>query len=167
MAEAVLLPRRQMVLGAALAGMGVAGPAFGQVGQAASEPLEALKKMLDAYEKAFSAQDAPGVVKLFAPNAIVVGTGPGEVWGGAAEITATYRRFFELFDAGKQKFEALFRDGHLLGEMAWLVSMSKVTLTKGADTTEFGLNVSVVFERSAGTWQIRALHFSNLTSAAH
>ena len=165
MSDAVVLSRRRVALGAALAGMAAAFPVMGQTNPAAAESVEALKAMLDSYEKAFSAQNAPGVVALFAPNAIVVGTGPGEIWGGTAEITGAFKRFFELFDAGQQQFEALYRDGHVIGDMAWLVSMSKVSFKKGANTTEFGLNSSVVFEKIGGKWLFRALHFSNLTPA--
>jgi uncharacterized protein (TIGR02246 family) len=165
MPESLTLPRRQVVLGSALGGIAVAVPTLAQTTPAATAPVDALKAILDAYEKAFSAHDAAGVLKLFAPNAIGVGTGPGEIWGGTAEITEAFKHFFELFDVGKQKFEPLFRDGHALGDMAWLVSMSKVSFTKGADTVEFGLNTSVVFEKIDGAWLVRAMHFSNLTPA--
>lgn len=160
-----VLPRRQVVLGAALGGIAAAVPVLGQTGPGKAELVETFKAMLDTYEKAFSAHDVSGVLQLFAPNAIVVGTGPGEIWGGAKEIADTYTRFFELFDVGRQRFEVLFRDGHALGDMAWLVSMSKVSIAKGADATEFGLNTSTVFEKIGGKWLIRALHFSNLTPA--
>ena len=167
MPDPVLLPRRQFVLGVALGGIaGAVVPVLGQAGSASTESVEALKAMLDSYEKAFSAHDVSGVLKVFAPNAIVVGTGPGEIWGGTKEITAAYSRFFEQFDPGKQTSQALFRDGHVLGDMAWLVSMSKVSFTKGANLTEFGLNLSVVFEKIDGKWLVRALHLSNLSSAA-
>ncbi len=158
-----LLDRRHVVLGAALAGIGRAAPALGQSKLGNADSVEALKAVLESYETAFSAHDAAGVLKVFAPNAIVVGTGPGEIWGGAEEIGEAYKHLFALFDQGKQKFEPLFRDGHVLGDMAWLMSMSKVSFTKGTQVTEFGLNSSVVFEKIGGKWLVRAMHFSNLT----
>lgn len=99
------------------------------------------------------------------PSHFVIGTGPGEIWGGTEEIATAHKNFFGLFDPGKQKQETQFRDGHVIGDMAWLVTMSSVSLTKGATTTEFGLNTSAVFEKTGGAWLIRLLHFSNVTSA--
>jgi uncharacterized protein (TIGR02246 family) len=163
MSASLLVPRRQVVLGAALGGLAAAAPAFSQAKAGDPASVDALKAVLDSYEKAFSAHDVAAVLKHFAPNAIVVGTGPGEIWGGPEEITAAYKNFFQAFDPGKQKFEPVFRDGHVLGDMAWIVAMSKVSFTKGTATTEFGLNTSAVFEKVGGTWLVRALHFSNLT----
>ena len=160
MTERVSLPRRELALGAALFGIAAAAGAQTK----AADSVADIKALLDSYQKAFSAHDMAGVLNLFAPNAIVVGTGPGEIWGGAAEIREAYRRFFELFEKGKQTHETLFIDGHALGDMAWLVSMVKVSFSKGPDKTEFGLNISAVFEKSGGKWLFRALHFSNVTS---
>lgn len=163
MSGSSVLHRRELVLGAAFGGIAAAAPAFAQGKAGNAESVDALKALLDAYQKAFSAHDMPGLLKLFAPNAVSIGTGSGEIWGGAAELTEAYKNFFALFDPGQQKFEPVFRDGHILGDMAWVVSMSKVSLTKGAKTTEFALNMSVVFEKIGGQWLIRLMHFSNVT----
>ena len=129
----------------------------------ANPELEKLKTLLDSYHKAFSAQDVAGVLKHFAPDAIVMGTGPGEIWGGPEEIGKAFTNFFQVFDKGKQSAERLFVDGNIIGGMAWLVTMSKMTVTKGSKTSEFGLNSSLAFERQGGEWQIRVLHISNIT----
>ena len=165
MADTLAPPRRQVLLGAALGGLAATVPLFGQADPAKAASVEALKTLLDTYMKAFSAHDVAGVLKLFAPNAIMVGTGPGEIWGGAEEITTAHKNFFQLFDPGKQKHEALFRDGHVMGDMAWLVAMSQVSFTKGTQVSEFGLNTSAVFEKTGGAWFIRALHLSNAATA--
>jgi len=166
MPDTLVTPRRQVLLGVALGGVAAATvPLWGQADPANAASVEALKALLDAYMKAFSAHDTPAVIKLFAPNAIMVGTGPGEIWGGPEEIAAAHKNFFGLFESGKQKHQSLFRDGHVMGDMAWLVAMSQVSFTKGTQVTEFGLNVSVVFEKTGGTWLIRALHLSNAATA--
>ena len=162
MTENVVFSRREVALGAAFFGIAATLPA--QTNNADS--VEAIKALLESYQKAFSAHDMAGVVNLFAPNAIVIGTGPGEIWGGAAEIRTAYQRFFDLFDKGQQTHETLFTDGHALSDMAWLVNMMKVSFSKGTNKTEFGLNLSAVFEKSGGKWLIRTMHFSNLTSGA-
>lgn len=125
--------------------------------------LEKLKELLDSYHKAFAAQDLAGVLKRFAPDAVLIGTGPGEIWGGPEEIGKAYTNFFQVFDKGKQSAERLFVDGNIIGGMAWLVAMTKMTITKGNKTSEFGLNSSLVFERQGPDWQIRIMHFSNIT----
>ena len=160
MSKHVILSRREIALGAALIGMTAAVSNQAK----AADSVEAIKALVESYQKAFSAHDMEGILSLFAPKAIVVGTGPGEIWGGTAEIREAYRRFFDLFDKGKQTHETLFTDGQVLGDMAWLVSMSKMTFSKGSNKTEFGMNLSVVFEKSGGKWLVRTLHFSNLTS---
>lgn len=164
MPETMTLPRREVALGAALGALAVATPALAQQAKAGpAAEVDALKRLLDAHDQAFSAHDRKGVLALFAPNATVLGTGPGEIWGGPEEIGVAYDHFFMGFDAGKQKVEALWRDAHVLGDMAWLLAVTKVSMTKGAATIEAGINLSLVFEKIAGTWLIRTLHFSNLT----
>ncbi len=165
MTETMTLPRREAALAVALGAIAATTPALAQ-GQAPGPEVEALKALLDAHDKAFTAQDVKGVLALFAPNATVLGTGPGEIWGGHEEIAVAYGHFFEDFDPGQQKIEGLWRDAHVLGDMAWLMAVTKVTMTKGARTVEVGINLSVTFEKSAGKWLIRAMHFSNLTGGA-
>lgn len=164
MADTLVAPRRRVLFGAALGGITVAAPAFGQATPANAASVDALKAMLDSYMKAFSAHDTAGVLKLFSPDAVVLGTGPGEIWGGSDEIATAHKNFFSLFDPGKHTQEVQFRDGHVMGDMAWLASMSSVSFTKGANTIQFGLNLSAVFEKTGGAWLIRVLHMSNVAS---
>ena len=166
MAENTTLTRREVMA----ATVGVAALAAAAQADAQTKPatpdnpdLEQLKRLLDSYSKAFSAQDLPGVLKHFAPDAVLVGTGPGEIWGGPEEIGNAYKNFFQVFDKGKQSAERLFLDGNIIGGMAWLLTMSKMTVTKGGKSSEFGLNSSLVFERQGNDWQIRVLHISNIT----
>lgn len=165
--------RRQMMFGGAVAALAVAMPVLAENKLAGGAPeggkgskwsIDALKELHDAYFKAFSAHDMDGVLALFAPNAIILGTGPGEIWGGPEEIGEAHRNFFQAFDPGKQEAEVLFRSGNVMGGMAWVTSVSKVRFTKETGVTEFGLNKLVVFERTGGKWLIRAMHFSNLTA---
>jgi uncharacterized protein (TIGR02246 family) len=166
MSEITTFPRRE-VMAAALGAAAIATPALAgsqtKPAAAGNPELEKLKALLDSYTKAFSAHDLAGVMKHFAPNAVVIGTGPGEIWGGPEEIGEAHKNFFQVFDKGKQSAEQLFRDGHIVGGMAWLLSITKMTVTKGDKTSEFGLNSSVVFEREGADWQIRAMHISNIT----
>ena len=163
MVETLVAPRRQVLFGAAAVGLAAAAPLMAQSKPDAAS-VEALKAMLDTYTKAFSAHDLAGVLKVFSPDAVVLGTGPGEIWGGADEIATAHKNFFSLFDPGKHTQEVQFRDGHMIGDMAWLTSMSSVSFTKGGNTIKFGLNLSAVFERTGGAWLVRVLHMSNVAA---
>jgi uncharacterized protein (TIGR02246 family) len=167
MPETVMLPRRKAVLATALGALAFATPALAQKRKAGTgAEVDALQALLDSHDRAFTAHDMKGVLALFAPDATILGTGPGEIWSGPTEIKEAYEHFFSDFDAGKQQVDLLWHDGHVLGKMAWLMSVTKVTMTKGTATSEVGINLSVVFERIAGAWLIRAMHFSNLTGCA-
>lgn len=161
MSESSVVDRRHVLLGAAIGAVAATAPTFAQAAKGSPEAVDALSSLLDSYNKALSAHDVAAMLKLYAPDAVVVGTGHGEIWGGPTEIADAYKHIFELFDPGKQKVDVIFRDGHILGDMAWMVSVEKVTFTKGAKATEFGLNSTAVFEKTAGNWLIRAHHYSN------
>jgi uncharacterized protein (TIGR02246 family) len=152
---------------AALAALGAAALVFpAMAGSAEAAPqgsLEALKALLEAHNKAFTAQNMNGVLATMAPNCVLMGTGPGELWTGHKEIANAYQHFFKTFDPGKQSFENLWHDGAVGPMGSWLMAISKVTLVKGDKKTEFGLNLSMACERLSGKWLIRAMHFSNLT----
>ena len=98
-------------------------------------------------------------------DAVMMGTGPGELWVGQDEIRNAYTHFFEDFDPGKQSFESLWHHGNVGPQGAWLMNVSKVSMTRGSSTTEFGLNSSLVAVKADGKWLIQAMHFSNLTPA--
>lgn len=169
------ISRRDLVVMGTLGALAVSVPAIAQEVKTKIDPkaaaenpeaLDALVALVESYYKAFSSHDVSGVLATFAPNAVILGTGPGEIWGGPEEIGQAYKNFFQNFDKGKQESEALFRSANIVGGMAWLMSVTKVKFTKGTDVTEFGVNSSTVFEKTDGKWFIRLMHFSNLTGPA-
>lgn len=122
-----------------------------------------VRALLQAHDKALTAHDLDGLLKTFSPKAAVVGTGPGELWVGPDEISFAYKHFFEGFDAGKQSFQYLWWQGHVSGDTAWLTTVGRVSMTRAGQAHEFGLNISLVAEKTGGRWSISSLHFSNLT----
>ncbi len=158
-----MLSRRQAAYATALGALVATVPAFGQGAKPDAESVDALKALLDEHNRAFTSHDMQGVMRVFAPNATILGTGPGEIWGGHAEIESAYQHFFDDFTPGKQVFENLWREGGVRGDLAWLLSTSKVTMNKDQESREFGLNTSVIFEKIDGKWLVRAMHFSNLS----
>ena len=159
------LTRREAVL-AAIGATALAVPALADKSKEKNqEGLDAVRDLLKAHNDAFTSQDLEGVMATLSHECVIMGTAPGELWGGHKEIIEAYRHFFEDFDKGKQTFETLWHDGNVGPAGAWMMSVSKVTMTKGTDTKEFGLNLSVTCEKHKGQWKIRAMHFSNLTGA--
>ena len=172
MPEVSTFPRRTLGWFAAIGALSAASPALGQAakggGAAGSatgaEAVDGLKSVIEEHNKAFNAHDVKGVLKTIAPNGVLIGTAPGEIWAGHEEIADAFQHFFADFDAGKQEFENLWRDGGIRGDLAWLMASHKVTMTKGAKSHQFALNTSMTFEKVDGKWLVRAMHFSNLTS---
>jgi hypothetical protein len=104
-----------------------------------------------------------GVLKLFAPGpkTVLIGTGAGELFVGKDQIKTAYEHFFMDFDRGKQDFEYGFAVGDVVGNAAWIVATGKLTMTKGTDRREAGLNVSLTFVKIKGAWFISSFHYSN------
>lgn len=122
--------------------------------------------LLKRHDEAMNRQDMNGVLALFAPGpkTVVIGTGPGEKYQGAAEIKSAYTEFFKDFDKGTLAHECYWKNGDASGNMAWGAFMCKMTDAKGDKKREYELNVSAVVEKQGGKWQFVMLHFSNLTS---
>ena len=129
-----------------------------------NDSTEALRALLKAHNEAFTAHDMKGVLATLASDCTIMGTGPGELWIGHDEIKGAYEHFFEDFDKGEQQFESLWHHGNVGPHGAWLMTISKVTLEKDSEKSEFGLNLSLVCEKKKKDWLIQAMHFSNVTS---
>jgi hypothetical protein len=99
------------------AAVAVAPTADAQASQAANPELEQIRALLRAHDEAFTNQDLNGIMACLTEKAVIMGTGPGEIWSGPDEIKVAYEHFFEGFDKGEQKFEYQFRIGRLTSEM--------------------------------------------------
>ncbi len=161
--------RRESIV-AGLAGI-TAVTALARPAGAADEPkadnpeLEAIKAVFKAHDEAMGNHDMEGVLALFAPKAVMMGSGPGELWSGTNEIKEAYGKFFEGFDKGKQDFHYNFRFGGLSTDMGWLVASGEVTGEKDGKKVGFPLNISVTMAKAGGKWQFASMHFSTLTGA--
>ena len=67
MSETMTLPRRNVAVAVALGAIAAATESFAQGAKPGPE-IEALKALLDAHDKAFTAHDEKGVLALFAPT---------------------------------------------------------------------------------------------------
>ena len=160
------LTRRDAIL-AAIGASALALPVMAkEKDQEPDAALDVLKELLKAHDKAFSSHDMDGVLATLSKDCVLMGTAPGELWIGHDEIRGAYEHFFEGFDEGGQKFEHVWYDGNIGPAGAWFMAMSKVTIIRDAEQSEFGLNLSLNCEKHDGKWKIRSMHFSNATDGS-
>jgi hypothetical protein len=168
--ESTELFSRRIALGgltAALAGVAVLRADAADDGPSEKNVAQ-VKALLERHDKAFTSHDMDGVLKLYAssPKTVLIGTGAGELFVGKDNIKGAYEHFFMDFDSGKQNFEYGFAVGDIVGDAAWIVATGKLTMTKGTDRREVGLNVSITFEKVKGEWLISSFHYSNAIQGA-
>jgi uncharacterized protein (TIGR02246 family) len=120
-----------------------------------------IDQMLKAYMQAFSNKDIDAVMGFYAPDAILMGTGPGERYDGTEGIREAYQQFVQSFDTLTS--ERTWIKLWVKGDVAWHMSMEEFTLYYKNVKSEYALNTSAVFEKRGGKWVFVSHHFSNLT----
>lgn len=126
--------------------------------------LEKIRAVLKAHDDAMTNHNLEGVLAVLSPKAVVMGTGPGEIWSGHEELKDAYGHFFADFDKGQQDFTYHVRMGELSAEMGWLFASGEVRGKKEGKDFAFPLNVSLTVSKATGDWKIASLHFSTLAS---
>jgi len=149
------------------AAVAAAPTADAQASKEANPDLDQIRALLQAHDEAFTKHDLDGVMACFTEKAAIMGSGPGEIWSGPAEIKVAYEHFFEGFDKGEQKFEYQFRIGGVTSEMGWLMTAGNVNGKKDGKEFVFPLNLSLTVAKKEGKWLIAAMHFSTLTGASN
>src|SRR6187401_630983 len=85
-----------------------AGSALTTTATAADKPdkpeLEKIKAVLKAHDDAMTSHNLEGVLAVLTPKAVIIGTGPGEIWSTPEEIKDAYTHFFADYDKGQQDF---------------------------------------------------------------
>ncbi len=160
--------RRNSIIGltAAAAVVALKSTVRAEEPKAANPELEKVRAVLKAHDDAFTNHDLAGVLAVFSPKAVIVGTGPGEVWAGTSEIKDAYGHFFEGFDKGQQDFTYYVKHGELSADMGWLAVSGEVKAKKDGKDIAFPLNVSLTVSKADGKWLISSMHFSTLTGEA-
>lgn len=137
-------------------------------GKAENPELDAIRALLKAHDEAMASQDVNGILATMSEKAAIMGTGPGEIWSGPAEIKDAYQHFFQGFDKGFQQFVYQFKIGGMASsnDMGWLMASGSVKAKKDGNAYEFPINVSLTVTKNDGKWRIAAMHFSTLTGDA-
>jgi ketosteroid isomerase-like protein len=158
--------RRTAILGGLIAASTAA--ALGATASAAdakadNPELDAIRALLKAHDDAMTNHDFKGVMATLTEKASIMGSGPGEMWVGPAEIKDAYEHFFQGYDKGQQEFEYKFKMGGLGSDMGWLMASGNVKAKKNGKAIEFPLNVSLTVVKAGDQWKIASMHFSTLT----
>ena len=154
--------RRTAILGGLIAASTAA--ALGATASAAENPeLAAIHALLKAHDDAMTNHDLKGVLATLTEKSAIMGSGPGEMWVGPAEIKDAYEHFFQGFDKGQQEFEYKFKHGALGADMGWLMASGNIKAKKDGKALTFPINVSLTVTKAGGKWQIASMHFSTLT----
>ena len=158
--------RRTAILGGLIAASTAAalGATASAADAKAEKPeLEAVRALLKAHDEAMTNHDFKGVTATLAEKAAIMGSGPGEMWVGPAEIKDAYEHFFQGYDKGQQDFEYKFKIGDLGSDMGWLMASGNIKAKKDGKAFEFPINVSLTVTKAGGQWKIASMHFSTLT----
>jgi uncharacterized protein (TIGR02246 family) len=131
------------------------------VSTAIAGPKEDALQVLEQWTKAFTDSDVDGIVKLYAPDALFLGTGSKTVVTKPEEL----RQYFE------QVFRSLKSRGVKVGDHAAMVVSDTVVVVTGLDTvtgvrdgTPVSANgrVTFVVAKRGSDWQIVHFHRSAL-----
>ena len=133
--------------------------------EADNPELEAIRAVFKAHDDAMTTHNLEGVLATLSPKAVIMGSGPGELWSGTDEIKVAYGKFFEGFDKGEQDFHYNFKFGGLSSDMGWLVASGEINGKKDGKEIAFPINISVTMAKEGGKWRIASMHFSTLTGA--
>jgi ketosteroid isomerase-like protein len=137
-----------------------------QAAEAKNPELAKIQAVLKAHDDAMTSHNLKGVLAVLSPKAVIMGSGPGELWSAEAEIKDAYEHFFQGFDKGEQDFTYYVRHGELSEGMGWLVASGEVKGKKDGKAFAFAMNVSLTVSKASGDWKIAAMHFSTLTGEA-
>jgi len=157
--------RRNSII-AGLAGVAAAArlaPSLRAEEKSANPELDDIKALLKAHDEAMSGHDLEGVMATLTEKAAILGTGPGEIWSGPAEIKDAYEHFFQDFEKGSQSFEYQFKIGGLGSDMGWLMASGNIKGKRNGKEVEVPINISLTVAKSGGKWRIASMHFSTLT----
>ena len=124
--------------------------------------LKKIQDVLKAHDDAMTNHNLPGVLATLAPKAVIMGTGPGELWATPEQIKVAYQHFFEGFDKGEQHFTYHDRHGDLSGTMGYLVVSGEIKGKKAGKAFAFPINISLTVSKADGAWKIASMHFSTL-----
>ena len=137
---------------------------IGNIGFAAetdSALEQEIKDFVQKYTEAFQAKDLDAIMAMYAEDAVLLGTGPGERFVGMEEIKGAYIEYFKAFDKEEATLTWYKAGSH--GDVVWASGMSHVNTYMKNQKREFALNWSLVLVKLDGTWKFAQRHISNIS----
>jgi ketosteroid isomerase-like protein len=128
------------------------------------EPAEAVRQTIEAAFKAVEAGDGDALEAVFADDALVLGLGPSDTWGGSTVIGDRARQ--ALLPIGLAGDTLKIEDSRIVvgladGEdAAWAFDLPKVTTTHKGKSDVWLPRVTMHLVRQFERWKIDALHVS-------
>ncbi len=127
--------------------------------------LAKIREVLKAHDDATTSHDLSAVMAVLAPKAVIMGTGPGELWTGEEDLKMAYGNFFKDYDKGEQDFIYHVVNGGLSAEMGWIVASGDIKGKKDGKEFAYPMNVSATVSKVDGAWKISMMHYSTLVAA--
>lgn len=142
--------------------LGMVLPCFAQKGQ--SKLNADVRALLEQHDKALNAQDLKGIMDTysFAPNIVLMGTGPGEAYVGEEAIGGAYNQFFNRFKANTLNFKYDWISVGSKDNVAWFASTVTAQGMVNNEKRERVFNISGTLEKTKGNWRFLSFHFSRL-----
>ncbi|MCE5335966.1 MAG: nuclear transport factor 2 family protein [Desulfobacteraceae bacterium] len=139
-----------------------ASPALAK--QKGEGPDANIKAVIQKHNQALNSHDLKAVMETYAtgPNAVLVGTGPGEFYMGEEAIGGAYNQFFTRFEPNTLHFKLdTIATGSRNG-VAWFAASTSIEGSVQNEKKERAFNISGTLEKVKGKWRIVSLHFSRL-----
>ena len=137
---------------------------FAGISVAAQSDADVEKEIMEfvqKYRQAFEQKDLDGVMALYAEDAVLIGTGPGERFEGAEEIRMAHAEIFKTFD--KEESILTWHKSGGSGDVVWIAGMTSINTYFKNNKKEFALNWTMVLAKQKGTWKFVQRHISNIS----
>lgn len=120
-----------------------------------------IKDFVQKYQRAFQEKDIDAIMAMYATDAVLIGTGPGERFVGEEEIRGAYHEYFKAFD--REEYTLTWHKAGTLGDVVWAAGMSHINSYFKNKKREFALNWTLVLVKQDGTWKFVQRHISNIS----
>ncbi len=87
-------------------------------GEISPEIKKELRAFQAQYRKAFDSKNIDGVMAMYAPDAVLMGTGEGELYRGKDAIRMAHIAFFRTFE--KEDYSTTWMKAGAKGDIAWI-----------------------------------------------
>ena len=124
-------------------------------------PEKEIMEFVQKYQQAFQKKDVDGVMAMYAKDAVMMGTGPGERYVGPEEIRNAYVEYFKTSD--KEEYTLTWHKADKHGDVLWVAGMTHVSAYLKNKKSEFGINWTLVLSKQDGAWKFVQHHISNIS----